>query len=350
MAEKTEKATPKKLKDARKKGQAAKSQDFPAAITFIAALAFTFFFSGLLYRQMAGFMILMFRAAPTADVVAVAPFYLTEMIKVILICSLPIAGLVALVGVIVGFLVVGPMFSVEVFKPNFKKFNAVENLKQKFKMKTVVELIKSVFKIFGAAFLIYLAIKGSLGDIIATAALPPVGAALIFQKLILKVVIWVGIYFILIAIIDLVYQRQSFAKEMKMEKFEVKQEYKDTEGNPEIKSKRRQLAQEIAYEEGPQQIRRAKAIIINPNHIAVAIGYEPTKYAAPWIIAIGTENQAIAMIKMAEKWNIPIMRNVPLAHELLEKGKQNNFIPESTYEAIGEILLYIESLKFNETE
>lgn len=350
MAEKTEKATPKKLKDARKKGQVAKSQDFPSAITFVVAIALTLFMSDFLYRQLAGFMVQMFTAAPATDLTSTAPFYLTEMIKVILVASLPIAGLVALVGTIVGFLVVGPTFSVEVFKPNFKKFNPVENLKQKFKMKTLIELIKSVLKIFGAAVLIYFAVRHSLGDLIATAALPPIGGAIIFEKILLKVVIWVGIYFILIAVGDLVYQRYNFAKEMKMEKFEIKQEYKDTEGNPEIKSKRRQLAQEIAYDEGTSQIRRARAIITNPKDVAVAIGYEPEKYAAPWIIAIGTEKQALAIILQAEQYGIPIMRNVPLAHQLLEEGEVNKFIPESTYEAIGEILLYIESLKVKESE
>ncbi len=242
----------------------------------------------------------------------------------------------------------GPTFSVEVFKPNFKKFNPVDNLKQKFKMKTLVELIKSVFKIFGAAFLLYIVVRLSLKDIIATIALPPHVSAIIFGKIIYKAVLWVGVYFIIIAIADLFYQKFNFAKEMKMEKFEVKQEYKDTEGNPEIKSKRRQLAQEIAYDEGSTQIKRAKTIITNPNDIAIAIGYEPEKYKAPWIIAMGTEKRSLAIINEAEKYNIPIMRNVSLAHQLLDEGEVNKFVPETTYEAIGEILLYVASLRIQE--
>lgn len=350
MAEKTEKATPKKLRDARKKGQVAKSQDFPAAVTFIVAISLTLYMSSFLYDQLGGFMINMFTLAPKTDLEETSGFILQEMIKVIMLASLPIAGMVAIVGTIIGFLIVGPTFAVEVFKPNFKKFNPVENLKQKFKMKTVIELIKSIFKIFGAAVLIYFAVKNSIGDLIATAALPPIGGAIIFQKILLKVVLWVGVYFILIAVADLIYQRFNFQKEMRMEKFEIKQEYKDTEGNPEIKSKRRQLAQEIAYDEGNNQIRRARAVITNPKDIAVAIGYEPEKYAAPWIIAMGTEKRAAFIIETAIKYNIPIMRNVPLAHQLLEEGQESKFIPETTYDAIGDILLYIESLKMKEIE
>lgn len=350
MAEKTEKATPKRLKDARKKGQVAKSQDFPSAITFVTAMAITLYLGNFLFEKIGGFMVQIFTYAPKTDLTLTAPYFLKEMIQVILYASLPIAVIVAFVGVLVSFLIIGPTFSVEVFKPNFKKFNPIENIKQKFKMKTLVELIKSVFKIFGAAVLIYFAVRHSLGDVVSTVALPPVVGAIVFKKTMFKVIVWIGIYFILISVADLVYQRHNFSKEMKMEKFEVKQEYKDTEGNPEIKNKRRNLAQEIAYDQGTTQVRRAKAVVTNPHDIAVAVGYEPDKYKAPWIIAIGTEKNALAIIIMAEKYNIPIMRNVPLAHKLLEEGEVNKFIPEDTYEAMGEILLYVASLRLEETE
>lgn len=350
MAEKTEKATPKKLRDARKKGQVAKSQDFPSAITFVAAIALTLYLGGFLYNHIVSYMIEVFRAATKTDLDVSAAYYLKKMLNVVLITSLPIAGLVALLGVFVTFLVVGPTFAMEVFKPNFKKFNPVDNLKQKFKMKTLVELLKSVFKIFGAAVLLYFAAYHDIETLVATVAIPPEASLQVFKKIIYKVAIWIGVYFILIAVIDLLYQRFNFAKEMKMEKFEVKQEYKDTEGHPEIKSKRRQLAQEIAYDEGTTNIRRARAVVSNPTDIAVAIGYEPEKYKAPWIIAMGTEKLAIAIIVEATKYNIPIMRNVPLAHQLLEEGEANRLIPESTYEAIGEVLLYVESLRAAENE
>lgn len=345
MAEKSEKATPKKLRDARKKGQVAKSQDFPSALTYIVAIALTLSLAGFLYKELGGFMLQMFVVAPKTDVTQTYGFFIDEMLKVILWASLPMAIVVSVVGVIVTFLIVGPVFSVEVFKPNMKKFNPVDNLKQKFKMKTVFELFKSMFKIFGAGFIIYLAMQNSIGDLVATASLPPIAAAVVFEKILVKVIWWTGIFFALIAIIDLMYQRHTYAKELKMEKFEVKQEYKDTEGNPEIKSKRRQLAQEIAYDEGTNQIRRAKAVITNPTHIAVAIGYAPESYAAPWIIAMGTEKMAELIIKQAINYNIPIMRNVPLAHQLLEEGEVSCFVPEATYDAIGEVLLYVISLE-----
>ncbi|WP_100934723.1 FHIPEP family type III secretion protein [Candidatus Chlamydia corallus] len=118
----------------------------------------------------------------------------------------------------------------------------------------------------------------------------------------------------------------------------------NTEGNPEIKGRRRQIAQEIAYEDSSSQVKHASTVVSNPKDIAVAIGYMPEKYKAPWIIAMGINLRAKRILDEAEKYGIPIMRNVPLAHQLLDEGKELKFIPESTYEAIGEILLYITSL------
>lgn len=338
MAEKSEKATPKKLRDARKKGQVAKSQDFPSAVTFITAVALTLGLSHFLYIQLSGFLTNCFRLSKNIDMKAQAGSLLKDAMNVIIVTSLPIAGAVAIVGVLTSFLIVGPVFSVEVFKPDIKKFNVVQNIKQKFKFKTLFELLKNLFKVGVAAFLIYRIMEVAIKDIIQTAALPLEVTALIFNSLLIKVVAQVGIFFIAVAILDLIYQKMSFAKEMKMEKFEVKQEYKDTEGNPEIKGRRRHLAQEIAYDEGPSATKRARAVVTNPTHLAIAIGYEPEKYPAPYILAKGQDLLAEAIIKEAMKYNIPIMRNVPLARTLFESGKVLEYIPVETYEAVAEIL------------
>ncbi|NBO23890.1 MAG: EscU/YscU/HrcU family type III secretion system export apparatus switch protein [Chlamydiae bacterium] len=350
MAEKTEKATPKKLRDARKKGQVAKSKDFPSAFTFIVSVTAILFSTGYFFEQLAGFMIEMFkqiRLDPQLE--NKAGNYILQAVDVINNVSLPILIAVVITGVLVNFLMVGPLFAMEAMKPDIKKLNPITNLKNMFKIKTFVELIKSIAKITGAVFLIYLVMKNSIGEIIASVALPVIGTAIIFNDFLLKVVIRVGLFFIVIGIFDLVFQLKNFAKEMKMEKFEVKQEYKDTEGDPHIKSKRRQRAQEIAYQEGPQAAKRARTIITNPEHIAVALEYDPNEHPAPKILTMGLGNVAEEIIKIALDNNIPIMRNVPLAHMLFEKGTISSFIPEETYQAIAEILKWIEGLETPET-
>jgi type III secretion protein U len=346
MAEKTEKATPKKLRDARKKGQVAKSKDFPSAFTFIVSVASILASTGYLYEKLAGYMLLMFREIkqdPNLDNRAAS--FIAMAIDTINTCSLPIMLAVTIVGILINFLMVGPLFSMEALKPDLKKLNPITNLKNMFKIKTFVELIKSIAKISGAVFLIYLVIDSSLEEIIATAAMPVIGTALVFNDFLMKVMIRVGIFFIIVGVFDLVFQIKNFAKEMRMEKFEVKQEYKDTEGDPHIKSKRKQRAQEIAYQEGPGATKRAKTVITNPEHIAVALEYDPQEQPAPKILTMGLGPVAEEIIKIALDNNIPIMRNISLAHILYTKCEIGHFVPEETYAAISEILKWLEHLE-----
>jgi type III secretion protein U len=350
MAEKTEQATPKKLRDARKKGQVAKSQDFPSAFTFVVSIATTLLTAGHLYELLAGYLVSMFRLCSTnVDLQTQAGGVFSEAMVVIFNTSMPIMLLTTCVGLLVNALIVGPMFSFEAMKPDIKRLDPVSNLKNMFKFKTVFELLKSILKIAGALILIYSVVWNQIPDIIATAALPVLGAAQVFSKFLVSVIIRVGIFFAIIAIFDLVFQRRTFAKEMMMEKFEVKQEYKDTEGDPHIKSKRRQTAQEIAYQEGPAAAKRAKAIITNPIHIAVAIEYHADTEPAPRIVTMGKGTIADLIIKVAQDNGIPIMRNVTLAQTLFEKGRISEYIPEETYQAVAEILRWLEGLEAHET-
>lgn len=341
MAEKSEKATPKKLRDARKKGQVAKSQDFPSAFTFAASLLLLLAFSGYLWNHLSEFMTSLLQAAPRVDVKESLGAVMQELLTLILKVSLPLTGLIAIVGVIVNFLIIGPTWAIEGMKPDLKRLNPVSGLRQKFKMRTLVELIKSIVKIGIAAFLIYQVVWADLTSIVQTAALPPLGSAYVVAGFLRKVAIRVGLFFLAVGIFDLAYQKRVFAKEMKMEKFEVKQERKDIEGDPQIKGRRRQIAQEIAYDEGPMAARKARAIVSNPTHIAVAIGYEPEKYGTPYILCMGQGSRAEAILSVAERYNVPIMRNVALARQLFQLGSVNRFIPEETYEAVAEVIRWV---------
>lgn len=351
MAEKTEKATPKKLRDARKKGQVAKSKDFPAAFTFIVALASVVAMSNFFFTTLAEFMVTMFSMIQTdIDMEHRAGSFGTMAIQVIMNASMPLMILICVVGVLVNFLIVGPLFSMEAMKPDIKKLNPVSNLKNMFKMKTFFELLKSIFKIAGAIVLIFSAINGSLSEIVQTAGMPIIGATMVFSDFLIKVSIRVGIFFIVIALFDLIYQKQNFAKEMKMEKFEVKQEMKETEGNPEIKGKRRQIAQEIAYQDGPAQVKRARAVVTNPTHIAVALEFDEEKDPAPKILTMGKGLIAEQIIKYALEYEVPIMRNVELAQQLFEEGAISGFIPEDTYNAVAEILRWLAQIEETKEE
>jgi type III secretion protein U len=349
MAEKTEKATPKKLRDARKKGQVAKSQDFPSAFTFVVSIMGTLFASSYLYKNIGSYLIKNFKAITgSIDLENKAGAYIKEAIEVIAVSSFPIVVTVALVGVIVNFLIIGPLFSFKAMKFDLKRLNPVEGIKQKFKLKTLVELIKSILKITGAAIIIYFAIWNALPSVVQTSAIPVIGSAALLADFLKKITIQVGIFFLFVAIFDLAFQKRTFAKQMMMEKFEVKQEYKDTEGDPMIKSKRKQRFREIAYESGPQMATSAKTIITNPEHIAVALGYEKEKDPVPTIITMGKGIIAEKIIMIATEAKIPIMRNVELALELYRKGSIGDYIPKGTYKAVAEILKWLKALEEKE--
>lgn len=350
MGEKTEEATPKKLRDARKKGQVAKSQDFPSAFTFVVSIAVTLSLSGYLFEQLASYIIATFKmAGQQKDLQDQIPGAMIESLLVIFNTSIPIALLTTIVGVVVNFLIIGPLFSFESMKLDLKKLDPIANLKNLFKFKTIFELIKSILKITGALILIYTVVWNSIPEMVATAALSVYGIAQVFNEFLVQVIIRVGLFFLLVAVIDLVYQKKNFAKEMRMEKFEVKQEYKESEGDPHIKGKRRQIAQEIAYQEGPASVKRARAVVTNPVHIAVALSYQGATEKAPRIITMGKGVIAEKIIQLAVDYNIPVMRNVALAQTLSEKGELYEYIPEETYEAVAEILRWIEGLENHET-
>lgn len=346
MGEKTEKATPKKLRDAKKKGQVAKAQDLPAAFTFMASLAATLGLGAFLYHQIGDFLVASFKLVTSQDHIGSIVNLFYQSFLIIFVASMPVLGLVSLVGVLVTFITVGPVFAPEVFKFDIKKFDMVANLKAKFKMKTMIELVKQIFKISVACYLIYGVVYESLPVLAKAVGLPLSGAFDIFYTFLFQVIVKVGIFFLFVAIADFAYQKYNFGKEMMMEKFEIKQEYKNTEGDPHIKGRRRQIAQEIAYQEGASgAVQRAQAVVTNPTHLAIALGYEREVDAAPYILAMGQGTYAQQIVKLAEQYGIPIMRNIPLAHKLWEEGKLYEYVPEESYEAIAEILRWVATLK-----
>lgn len=346
MGEKTEKATPKKLKDAKKKGQIAKSQDLPSAFTFIFSVAAVLALSQSLYHQMADFLVGSFRAVTEQDLTSVVLSLFYKANEVIFLASMPVLMVASVLGVLITFLSVGPVFAPEVFKFDPKKFNPVDNLKAKFKLKTLVEILKSCIKIFIASYIIYRVMYNSIPVLIQTVSMPITGALIVFHSFLVEVITKVGLFFIVVAIADFIYQKKSFAKEMKMEKFEIKQEYKNTEGDPHIKSKRRQIAQEIAYQEGPTGgVKRAQAIVTNPTHLAIAIGYEREFDAAPYILAMGKDGLAERIVSLAEKYNIPVVRNIPLAHKLWEEGGLYEYVPEDTYKVLAELIRWVAAVQ-----
>jgi flagellar biosynthetic protein FlhB len=344
--EKTEEATPKRLREARKKGQVPKSRDVTTIVVLICVLAFLAFGVGWIGIQLRELMRASFEVAGTkgpvdgSQLLTVGKASLLTLAKIML----PL-GLVAMVSsVVAGFLQVGAIFALDPLKPQFKKLNALEGMKNWFKAQTFIELAKNLAKIIVVFYLAYSTLRGEIATVLRTTNIPIADAAALTGSLIFRFVVKVCLAFLVISVIDFMVQKKQFMKQMRMSKEEVKREYKQDEGDPLIKSQRKHLHREMIFSDVKQAVRTSDAVVTNPVHVAVAIKYDRQEMAAPEIMVRGQRAFAEMIRKVAEEENIPIIRNVPLAWALfdLEEGQE---IPEDLYEAVAEILSYVYRLR-----
>lgn len=339
--EKTEDATPKRLRDARKKGQVAKSRDLNTVVILIAAVAAIWVSAGYMTEQLQAAMRESFAVAGDPnirieDLVHYSAINFVYYIKAVL----PLLVIVTVAALAVGYLQVGPVFSVDPLTPQMKRLNAIENLKNMMKMTTLIELIKNIAKLFLIFFLAYWVVKASLNLILETVNLDLADFMRVTSSVILKFIVRVLACFIVIAIIDLFVQRHQYFKQMRMSKDEVKREYKQDEGDPHIKAQRKHLHQELAMSDVRQAVGASDAIITNPTELAVAIKYDDGQMMAPQIMAKGQRLFAQMIREVAEEKNIPIIRNIPLAWSLIEL-EVGDEIPEDLYQAVAEILIVV---------
>lgn len=343
--EKTEDATPKRLRDARKKGQVAKSRDLNTIIILIAAFAMIVFMRGYIAENlrsvMQGNFELISRGEITPEMI-----FLTGQQNFMTYVKIvgPYVAVIVFVAIAVGFFQIGPIFSGEPMKPQVKRLNAVQNLKNMFKITTFVELLKNIAKMSLIFLLAYLVISDSLREVVLTVTATPDQSSALAGKLIASFMIKVFIVFIIIAVIDLAVQRWNYKKQMRMTKDEVKREYKQDEGDPLIKSMRRQLHQELAMGDTRQAVRSADAVITNPTELAVAVKYDEAEMVAPQIVAKGQRLFAQTIREFAEEFAIPIVHNPPLAWTLIEIDVGEE-IPEELYQAVAEILVFVYRLR-----
>lgn len=343
--EKTEDATPKRLREARKKGQVPKSRDLSTIFVLVAFFAAICLSIGFMSGELKKLMVMVFNevASPHLDGAKIYDLGKASLFTLAKVCAPAfLAGFA--IAIIVGFLQVGPVFSMEPLKPQGKKLNPLEGLKNMFKTPTFIELIKNILKITLIFYLAYQVLYGGLFEVLQTVRIPLVDSAKIAGELIFKIVLRVLILFIAIALADFLVQRWQFMKQMRMSKDEVKREYKQDEGDPHIKSHRKALHREFAFGDVQQKVKTADAVITNPIHVAVAIKYSREEQGAPEVVAKGQRLFADMIRKVAEENGVPIMRNVPLAWSLLEV-EVGEEIPEELYSAVAEILALVYKMK-----
>jgi flagellar biosynthetic protein FlhB len=344
--EKTEDATPKRLREARKKGQVPKSRDVTTIVVLIFCFGLLAFGAGWMGLQLQDLMKLTFDEVGSSGSFDQAKFISLGKASLITLAKIILPfGLVAMItAALAGFLQVGAIFSMEPLKPQLKKLNAIEGLKNMFKAQTFIELVKNIAKLIIVFYLAYSTLSGEIATVLQTTNIPVADSARITGSLLASFVIKVCLAFLAISLVDFLVQKKQFMKQMRMTKDEVKREYKQDEGDPLIKSHRRQLHREYAFGDVKQQVAASDAVVTNPVHVAVAIQYNRDEMAAPEVTVRGQRAFAEMIKQVAEENNIPIIRNVPLAWALfeLEEGLE---IPEDLYEPVAEILSYVYRMK-----
>ncbi|MBF0318688.1 MAG: type III secretion system export apparatus subunit SctU [Nitrospirae bacterium] len=338
--DKTEKPTQKRMQDLRKKGQIPKSKDVSSTTIVVGMFMILSFAGASIFSRLGALMLypVNYFDNPSPEI---AVKLLKDTAAVFVIITIPMMMAIVIFSTLVDFFQIGPVFSTEAVKPDIKKINPFNTLKNLFSLKNVMELVKNIIKITFLSILVYTVLKDSLPTLLYI-TYGNVDELTDTIKSITKIlIIYVSIGYIIIAAVDFFFQKYMFMKQNKMTKEEVKQEYKEMEGDPQIKSKRRQMHQEMATSNMLNNVRKATVLITNPDHLAIALYYDKNGNKLPAIIAKGDGYVAQRMIDVAKEEGIPIMQNVPLAHDLYDQCRMYDYIPPDLVEPIAEVLRWV---------
>ncbi|MBU3180631.1 fused FliR family export protein/FlhB family type III secretion system protein [Clostridium psychrophilum] len=344
--EKTEDATPKKKSDSKKKGQVAKSKELSSTVTLVTVTVLMISLGSYILDNLKNMLILFLNNYITLP--------LTEnTFKTVLFVSLTKFGIlvlpfvvpVMLMGIVASLMQSGFIFTGEPLKPDLKKLNPISGFKKIFSMRSVVDLIKNLAIVSTISYIAYNFVKDNYMDIMTYGSLKVEAMLGVFGSLVVSIFFKISIVMLIISIIDFSYQKYKHNKELKMSMQEIKEEYKQQEGDPLIKSKIRQKQREMATSRMMQQVPDATVVITNPTHLAIAIKYEQGGEGAPTVTAIGADNVAIKIKEVASANDVPIIENKPLARLIYSELEIGSEIPTEMYQAVAEILAVVYKLK-----
>ncbi|VYU41026.1 fused FliR family export protein/FlhB family type III secretion system protein [Clostridium tertium] len=346
--ERTEEATPKKKSDSRKKGQIPRSKDVGLAITLVATTLVIVALSGFIVSALKDNVIYFLGDLGTMEVTenSLKSINLLVISKG-LITIMPVILPIMIAGVFASLIQSGFLVVKDAIKPSFGKLNPINGFKNMFSKKALVELVKNLIMISIVIYIAYSYISSNFDKImqIGNLYLPTLGVEV--KSLIVGLFVKICILLVVIAIVDYVVQYILFQKEIRMTKQEVKEEYKQMEGDPQIKSKIKQKQREMSQRRMMQSVGDATVVITNPTHLAIAIKYEEGKMEAPKVIAKGADNIALKIKEKALENNVPIIENKPLARLIYDSVEIDGEIPQDMYQAVAEVLAMVFKLDKN---
>lgn len=347
--EKTEEATPKKLEDARKEGQVAKSIDLVTAVMLMGMFLVLKFCVGYVGKRMLATFsscYAMFSLAAQEEFsVRMGMTFLTYALKEILLICIPFLFCAVVIAFAMNAAQIKWKVTGKPLMPKLSKINPISGAKKMFSKDKIMELLKAVAKVSVLGYLVYTTLKDKWTLILTFFDLTLDQSVALVGNLIIDLGIRISVCFLLIAAVDFFYQRHKFKEDMKMTKQEVKDEYKNSEGNPEIKGKIRQKMREASRRRMMQEVPEADVVITNPTHLAVALKYDKDKASAPVVLAKGADYLAGKIKEIASASQVEIVENKPLARMLYYNVEIGDEIPPELYQMVAEILAYVYGLK-----
>lgn len=340
--EKTEKATPRKRREARKKGQVARSKELPAVTVLISSLISLTLAGGLMQQQMKTMIKTTFSLFTLKDLTTVSILQHGQSLLLhFAVVVGPLFMAVFITAVLANVMQVGFLLSGESIKPKLSKLDPVKGLGRLFSKQSLMELLNALLKLAIVGGVAYWTVRGEYDRVMMLGGMEVEGILLGTAQTVLKIAIRCTLAMILIVIVDYAYRKWEFENRIKMSKKEVKDEFKRTEGDPMIKSRIRSVQLEMAKKRMMHEVPEADMVITNPTHLAVALKYDSLSMNAPKVLAKGAGRVAENIKRIAQEHRIPVMENKPLAQSLYKAVNMGEEIPSSLYQAVAEILATI---------
>ncbi|SEF43778.1 flagellar biosynthetic protein FlhB [Butyrivibrio sp. Su6] len=351
-AEKTEQPTAKKLDDARKEGQVAKSQEVATAFSLLALFIILRFVYGFMGEIFSNTFQYVYNSIPNVartydgylPIAYISSLVIHAMLTLLLLCA-PFFIVGFSVALICDFVQVGFKPTTKPLQPKLSKLNPISGMKKIFSTRKVFELAKSILKLGIMAIVIVSFFSGRKESLFLLYDIPLKQAIGLMGNLIIDLGLRIAAAYMIIAFADLIYQRRKFNKDMMMTKQEVKDEFKNSEGNPEVKGAQKRRMMQASQRRMMQNLPKADVVITNPTHYAVAIKYDANEADAPMVVAKGADYLAQRIKDIARENDVEIVENKPLARMLYANVEVGELVPPELYKAVAEVLAYVYHLK-----
>jgi flagellar biosynthetic protein FlhB len=340
--ERTETATPRRRSEARKRGQVARSSELSQVLVLLGVLMTLGAAAHTMSRVVTGYFQHVFTHLPgaqltTNDVLQQGAQAFWTLLKAVA----PLAATALVIGIVANIAQTGPLWAIDSLKPDFNRLNPLTGAQRFVSSRSLVELVKSLYKIGIIGFVAYTTIQSGYPQLMTMTRMEVAQGVALIGDLVNRMALRIAVTMLVLAALDYAYQRWQHEKQLRMTKEEVRQEYKQSEGDPKLKARIRARQREIAKKRMMAEVPNADVIVTNPTHVAVALRYDPEQMGAPLVVAKGQDLLAQKIKELARENDVPIVENPPLARALYKQVDLGREVPAELYEAVAEVLAFV---------